>query len=289
MENSGLGYTEFDIRRVIPGEAEAVRARIAAVLEQFNYRVLNEQPLQARRSQQRNILAANSLDLTTKLTVGLKTQSPHATLATFDYAVQQVWTEGDKQTFEREVDAIVALALAADRPTVCAACGAQSAGDSRFCRSCGAPASRESLPAELEVMRLTADARAAHQEIVSGVIILLLDLAIALPLILFGKPKLVNLGVGVLIAGQLLAWACLIYGMLRLHRVLNPKRAARGEVEAPRLPFALPTSAVPLEALPPAPARVSVTEGTTELLGAAAPREEVKVPLRRTDKNTDSM
>ena len=41
MENSGLGYTEFDIRRVIPGEAEAVRARIAAVLEDFNYCVLN--------------------------------------------------------------------------------------------------------------------------------------------------------------------------------------------------------------------------------------------------------
>lgn len=285
MENSGLGYTEFDIRRVIPGEAEAVRARLAAVLEQFNYRVLNEQPLQARRSQQRNILAANSLDLTTKLTIGLRNLSPHATLATFDYAVQQVWTEGDRQTFEREVDAVVALALAASRPTVCASCGAESAGDSRFCRACGAPASRESLPAELEVMRLTADARAAHQEIITGVVVLLLDLAVALPMILLGKPKLVNVGFVFLVVGQLLAWLCLLYGMRRLHRTLNPKRPAREE--EPRLPLAVP-AAPQAQALPPAPARASVTEGTTELLGASR-REEVRVPLRRAPKDTDSM
>ncbi|HZB45718.1 MAG TPA: hypothetical protein VE360_10760 [Pyrinomonadaceae bacterium] len=286
MENSGLGYTEFDIRRVIPGEAEAVRVRIAAVLEDFNYRVLNEQPLQARRSQQKNILAANSLDLTTKLTVGLKNLSQHATLATFDYAVQQVWTEGDKQTFEREVDAIVALALAAARPTVCRACGAESAGDSRFCRACGAPASRESLPAELEVMRLTADARAAHQEHVTGVVVMLLDLAVALPLILFGKPKAVNFGIVLLIIGQLLAWGCLFYGMLRQHRMLNPKRAAREE-EQPPVPRAVP--AAQAQALPPPSAAwASVTEGTTELLGATR-REKVEVPLKRADKDTDAI
>lgn len=286
MENSGLGYTEFDIRRVIPGEAEAVRLRLAAVLEDFNYRVLNEQPLQARRSQQRNILAANSLDLTTKLTIGLKNLSQHATLATFDYAVQQVWTEGDKQTFEREVDAIVALALAAARTTVCRACGAESAGDSRFCRACGAPASRESLPAELEVMRLTADARAAHQEHVTGVLILLLDLAVTLPLILFGKPKAVNFALVLLVIGQLLGWVCLLYGMRRLHRTLNPKRAAREE-ESPRLPRALPTAAAPAQALPPPSTEwASITEGTTELLGTPR-REKIEAPLRRAD-NADT-
>jgi hypothetical protein len=281
MENSGLGYTEFDIRRVIPGEAEDVRVRLASVLEDFNYRVLNEQPLQARRSQQRNILAANSLDLSTKLTIGLKNLSQHATLATFDYAVQQVWTEGDKQTFEREVDAIVALALAAERTTLCRACGAESAGDSRFCRSCGAPASREELPAELEVMRLTADARAAHQEIVTGVIVLLLDLAVALPMILLGKPKLVNAGFVFLVIGQLIAWFCLLFGMIRLHRTLNPKRPAR-EAERPPLPRAVPAPAH-AQALPPPSARASITEGTTELLGASR-REKVGVPLRRADK-----
>ena len=223
MENSGLGYTEFDIRRVIPGDVEDVRLRLAAVLEEFNYRVLNEQPLQARRSQQKNILAANSLELTTKLTIALRTQSAHATLATFDYAVQQVWTEGDKQTFEREVDAIIALALAtADSGGFCRACGTESSGGSRFCRACGAPASRESLPAELEVMRLTAGARAAHQEHFSGILIMLLDLAVALPLIMFGKPKAVGMGIALLVIGQILGWACLLYGVLRLHRPPRP-------------------------------------------------------------------
>lgn len=285
MDNSGLGYTEFDIRRVIPGEAEAVRVRLAAVLEEFNYRVLNEQPIQARRSQQKNIFAANSLDLTTKLTVALRTLSQHATLATFDYAVQQVWTEGDKQTFEREVDAIIALASATARPTVCPACGVQSGGDSRFCRACGAPASRHSLPAELEVMRLTASARAAHQEHITGILIMLLDLAVALPLILWGKPKAVNAGIVVLVIGQLLAWACLLYGVLRLHRTLNPKRAA-GEEAAPGVPHAIP--AAQAAALPPPSAWASVTEGTTELLGAAR-REKAGVPLKRADEDTDAL
>lgn len=284
MENSGLGYTEFDITRVIPGDVEGVRQRLAAVLEDFNYRVLNEQPLQARRNQQRNIFAANSLDLTAKLTIALRTLSPHATLATFDYAVQQVWTAGDKQTFEREVDAIIALASATTKPTVCSACGIESDGDSRFCRACGAPASRESLPAELEVMRLTADARAAHQEHITGILIMLLDLAIALPFILFGKPKAVNVGIVILVIGQLLAWACLLYGVHRLHRTLNPKRAAREEAE-PHLPRAI--HAAQAQALPPASARMSVTEGTTELLGAAR-REKVEVPLKRAAEDSDT-
>ena len=41
------------------------------------------------------------------------------------------------------------------------------------------------------------------------------------------------------------------------------------EAEPPRLPRAVPASAAAhAQALPPAPARVSITEGTTELLAA---------------------
>jgi hypothetical protein len=290
--NAGMGYTEFDTRRIIAGDIETVRRRLCDVLEEFKYRVLSEQPIQARRPQQRNVLAANHLEVNVKLSVGLKPLSPHATLATFAYAAEYIFTEGDKQTYECEVDAIVALATASTKATVCRACGAGNTGDSRFCRSCGAPAARESLPAELEVMRLTAGARAAHQEHFTGVLIILINLAIALPLILLtGKPKAVRAGLIVLAIGQVLGWLSLLYGMLRLHRTLNPRRAASREPFAADFPRAV-AGAQGTSALPPPSATTwaaSVTEGTTELLGAPPKKETAAEPVRRPRENTDPL
>ncbi len=289
--NAGLGYTEFDTRRVIAGDIESVRRRLCDVLEEFKYRVLSEQPIQARRPQQRGILAANHLEVNVKLSVSLKTVSPHATLATFAYAAEYIWTEGDKQTFECEVDAIVAFATASAKATVCRACGAGNNGDSRFCRSCGAPAAREALPAELEVMRLTAGARAAHQEHFTGALILIASLALSLPLILLtGKPKAIRVGLIALAIGQLLGWLTLLYGMLRLHRTLNPRRGASREPFASDLPRAV-AGAQGTSALPPPSATAwaaSVTEGTTELLGAP-PKEPTAEPVRRARENTDPL
>jgi ribosomal protein L40E len=290
--NAGMGYTEFDTRRTIAGDIETVRRRLCDVLEEFKYRVLSEQPIQARRPQQRNIFAANHLEVNVKLSVALKPLSPHATLATFAYAAEYIFTEGDKQTFECEVDAVVALATASAKATVCRACGAGNTGDSRFCRSCGAPAARESLPAELEVMRLTAGARAAHQEHFTGLLIILINLAIALPLILLsGKPKAVRVGLIVLAVGQILGWLSLLYGMLRLHRTLNPRRGASREPFAADFPRSV-AGAQGTSALPPASANTwaaSVTEGTTELLGAPPKKEPAAEPARRARENTDPL
>ncbi len=290
--NAGMGYTEFDTRRVIAGDIETVRRRLCDVLEEFKYRVLSEQPIQARRPQQRNILAANHLEVNVKLSVALKPVSPHATLATFNYAAEYIWTEGDKQTFECEVDAVVALATATAKATVCRACGAGNTGDSRFCRACGAPAAREALPAELEVMRLTAGARAAHQEHFTGVVIVLINLAIALPLILLtGKPKAVRVGLIILAIGQVLGWLTLLYGMMRLHRTLNPRRGASREPFASDLPRAV-AGVQGTSALPPPSANTwaaSVTEGTTELLGVPPKKEPAAEPVRRARENTDPL
>jgi hypothetical protein len=287
--HAGAGYTEFDIRRVIAGDSESVRRRLCDVLEEFKYRVLSEQPIQARRPQQRNVLAANHLEVNVKLAIGLKPLSPHATLATFDYNAEYVWTEGDKQTFEREVDAIIALATASASATVCHACGASSTSDTRFCRTCGAPAAREALPAELEVMRLTAGARAAHQEVFTGVLIVLINLAITLPMILLtGRPKAIKSGFILLVIGQLLGWLTLLYGMLRLHRTLNPRRGAANQLLATDTRRAVAGAQV--RALPQANTTwaSSVTEGTTELLNTP-PKEPAAVPLRRERENTDPL
>jgi hypothetical protein len=190
------------------------------------------------------------------------------------------------------VDAIVALATASARATVCRSCGAGNTSDSRFCRSCGAPAAHESLPAELEVMRLNAGARAAHQEHFTGVLIILLNLAVALPLILLtGRPKAIRVGFIILAIGQILGWLTLLYGMLRLHRTLNPRRGASREPFAADLPRAV-AGAQGTSALPPASANTwaaSVTEGTTELLGAPPKKEPAAEPVRRARENTDPL
>lgn len=40
---------DHDVPRIVAGDAESLRARLADALEQMGYRVLNENPIQARR------------------------------------------------------------------------------------------------------------------------------------------------------------------------------------------------------------------------------------------------
>jgi len=141
-------------------------------------------------------------------------------------------------------------------------------------------------------MRLTAGARAAHQEHFTGALVLLASLAVALPLILIpDRPKPVRIGLIVLAIGQLIGWLTLLYGMLRLHRTLNPRRAASREPFGADLPRAV-TGAQGTVALPPPSANnwaASVTEGTTELLGAQPKKEPTAEPVRRARENTDPL
>lgn len=163
-------------------------------------------------------------------------------------------------------------------------CALNNAGDSRFCRGCGAP-NAGSLAAELEVMRLTAGARAGQQTIVAGAIILLSILSIALPLIFLGRAKRETIGWVLLILGQVTGWAILLYGILRLHRTLNPK------ITTEPLPLLNVTRTLPSfepAALPPQSARASVTEGTTELL-EFQPRKQRAIPVERASADTGEM
>ena len=49
-------HAEHHFRKVIPGDIEGVRRRLSDVLEDFNYVVLSENPLQAKRAAQRNFV-----------------------------------------------------------------------------------------------------------------------------------------------------------------------------------------------------------------------------------------
>jgi hypothetical protein len=253
----GIGaYPEHHFRRTIPGDIETVRQRLSAVLEDFGYIVINENPIQAKRPRQKSIWVAMVADYDTVLTIGLKPISSASTIATFDYAVEQLFTKAEMQALEREAEAIIALATAASVEAFCPSCGAENAGAVRFCRACGKPIARKDLPSELEVMRLTASASGSQIEITLGLIICLGTLLTTLPMILFSGTKGAVFGWIILALGEGLAFFFLQLGLRRLHRALNSTSPAQLETQE-------------RTALPPKP--VSVTEGTTELMNSHQP------------------
>lgn len=280
----GTGTAEYSTSRVLAGETEGARRRLVYALEALGYSVTSESPLQARRRSLKDMIRADFTEYARKLSVSLRPSSETAVVATLDFEVKHngCMTRGDLQTLEREADAIVALAAAPPASTLCRACGTENGGDAHFCRSCGAP-SAAGVPAELEVLRLTAGSRASLQEITTGLLIVLLTLAVTLPMILFSiKPKVVNTGWISLLIGETLGWLMTLYGVMRLYLTLNSqKRRARlaGVGQTQAIPQSLPNAQT--TALPPA----SVTEGPTELLGApnAYAREKVHVPRHRGD------
>lgn len=282
---SGYGVTEYQSKRVLVGDVETVRARFIIALEKLGYSVITEQPLVAKNSVQQSGLSSvncfpSALGSPIKLTIGLRLSNSNSTVATFDYAVMNsVVTKGDRQTLEREIDALLALATARPTATVCAACGTNLTSDSRFCRACGAPNSAEQ-PAELEVLRLTAEARASYQNIVGSVISILLVLALALPLMLFAR-KGPKAGTILLIVGEVLAFGWLFYGMCRLHLTLNRGGGSKQKSNERSAIHVMPS--LDTAALPQLPAPNSVTEGTTELL--ATPERE-RVPVNRPARDT---
>src|SRR5688572_16644272 len=171
MGGSGneMTVSEYTVRRVLTGEAEAVRARLVYALESLDYLVVSDNPLQARRARRKDIVRADFTDHPRRLAVGLRQVGATATQVTFDFAVTHGgWvTKGDLLTLEREADAVVALAASPPATGLCRSCGTENGGEARFCRLCGAP-NTSGEPAELEVLRLTASARAGLQEIVGG-------------------------------------------------------------------------------------------------------------------------
>lgn len=271
MNSDGTGnYEEHHFRKVIPGNIETVRQRLSDTLEDFNYMVISETPLQAKRVNRKNIMTANVLEYDARLTIGLKAISSASTLATFDYVVEYLFSKGERLTLEREADAMIAMVTAPMNKTVCPACETENVGAVRFCRVCGTPIMRSKLPAELEVMRLMGGTSAAQVEIYWGVSIIIFALMLTLPMILFGKPKLIISGWIIMALLEFFGLLCLGYGMRRLHKTVNPVNPVSQELPVDKLRTTSAqeslsvTPAQELLALHPQP--ISVTEGTTELI-----------------------
>jgi hypothetical protein len=273
MSGSNGSYEEHQFRKIIPGELETVRKRMCDVLEDFGYAVLGDNPIQAKRRRQRSILIATILECHTQLTIALKPISNASTLATFDYVVEYMFTKGDRQTLEREGDAIIALATTPVNRTICPSCHTENDGAVRFCRVCGLPV-RHDLPLELELMRMSAEASSAHLEISIGLIVQLLTLAVSLPLILLGLPALVRFGWILFGIGGVLSALPLLQGVHRLKSAVAPtppehgRRMSTPQVESIEARASLPSQ------------HMSVTDGTTELMSRAEVQAE---PVKDTD------
>jgi ribosomal protein L40E len=278
--NAMAMISEHDVTRVMAGQVESVRQRLAIALEQIGYRVMSENPLRARHAARKGaayFMSANALEYPTRLEISLKPQGNGATQVTFDCQVQHgAFGKGDRQTLTREAEAIVALASQRAQAMNCVGCGAEVAADSRFCRKCGAPIN-VAAPAELEVMRLTAGTRAGYQWTWVGVAILLFAGVFPLIAALADKPMkgMVVIWAFISLFG---AWA-LGAGLRRTHLTLNP-REEKDDVRLPTYaPAAIPTP-ITNELSQPTVYR-SITEGTTDLLPNLDENESVPLSRRR--------
>lgn len=286
---SGLSRTSHLSRSVLSGDIESARLRLTRALEKLGYHVISEDPLYARRGARGWAVyycSFDILDYPRKLKIGLKALGPNATLATFDYAAEHLGSvsfKGDRQTLRLEAEAIIALATQVGTITLCTACGTNQPDDSRFCRVCGAP-NVGGEPAELEVLRLAARARAGHHLITASVIWALAPLMTALFVIIFLGAKGGGLAAGLLAAmvANLIILLCVFNASRKtLKPALPQPQALPANLSQPDVtsgPAVLSASSALL------PEQKYVTEGTTELLTPKSKeREKELVYLRGRD------
>lgn len=272
----GMSRTEHALRSVIDSDVDSVRTRLTHALERLGYTVISDEPLYARRKARglaRHHLSANILDYPTKLTIGLRRISPQATLATFDYVADHWGTisfKGDRQTLTREAEAIIAFATAHANASACSSCGTKQTSEERFCRICGQPTiGRE--PAELEVLRVTSGTRAGYHLLALGAVWTALSVPLSIAAIILGG-GVVGLGAVLLLSQVFVGLLFLFWGTYTLSGALKPD-----EHQPTILPVDLPRQLSQKDAgyLPHAP--ISVTEGTTNLLGQKPKRGDEDV------------
>jgi hypothetical protein len=284
--DGGMTYhIEHDVTRTMHGDLESVRARLSDALEPLGYSVLNESPLQARRSGTStgaNGCANDIRKFPTSLTIGLKSAGAHSTRATFAYVVKNpvgYLSRGDRATLDREAEAAIALAQSLHRGTDCASCGAELGGATRFCRHCGAPAVAVA-PAELKVYQLTAETNSAYKWVYWSAVFIVLTAVLPLPLLLLGNVNPVKYAKLVKIVGFLCALfgagglSFLLTSLFRLRKIITISGAPDPIAILPRTSSSASpdTNELSPASASPSIAVNSITEGTTDLLPHEANR-----------------
>ena len=269
--------TEYDVTIVLPGDLESLRLRIASALERMGYRIVGEEPLQAKRNSKGNeLITMNVLDYAINLMIQMKPASEGATLVTFDYLIHDpVPPFGWRKIIDCEAKAIGALASQSLWSATCSVCNTDSSSDSRFCRRCGAPLAPPE-PSELEVLRVTAETRAAYNDLTLAAILILVSSLISFALTVGGY-TLGKLMIFLFLV-NVVGWFPLFFGIRRLRRAVKPADQAATE------PRKEPGATTRIPALPPKPVAVSVTENTTDLLEKS--EEPAPTSLRPASRDT---
>lgn len=264
---SGTG--EHLLSRILLGDVESVRSRLAGGLEQLGYYVLKEEPLVARRPARgwASWFGSNNvLNYSIALTIAVKPLSAGVARITFCYALKhRMLTNSGRQTLTREAEAIIALAAMRSASAGCVACGATAAVGSRFCRQCGTP-TVSSEPAEVQVLKVTAGLCAGLTRTIFGAIILALTFIVLLLGLTTAASRVSVIVVVSLLLGAF-GWALLLTGLRRLHYTLN----SRGETDV-----VLPLENRQTGRLLDDDALHSSSEKTTSLLSGA---RESQLPL----------
>jgi hypothetical protein len=288
------GSTEIYLKRVLAGNSESVRKRLTAALERLGYDVIEEEPaLLARRGAKGWGMwggSADVLDYAMTLTIRLKPTGANSTRATFDYNIKHPWlSQGDKEILTREAEAITALASVRAADNICGACGTESTGDSRFCRRCGAPMTSDQ--AELDVLRMSAEARAGHTSVASsaflaGITTLLTILTLVIIGTGFGGANILKILTAIAVLSGGIGLLNLLVTRFAWKRLNNALRLKIEERQSLPIRTAPEITGFEADDSPQELAGMSVTEGTTRLLDEPVghSEERFETPVVRDDR-----
>ena len=292
--NSFDQTTELYVKKVLAGNVGDVRLRLMASIESMGYDIIEEEPnIIARRGAKgwgTWFGSADVLDYAMTLTVRLKAVGANSTRATFDYLIKHAMlTKGDKHIVVQEAKTIAALSKMQAIEKMCPVCETESTDDSRFCRKCGAPLTSEQ--AELEVLRMMAETRAAKTSVVVSSILTPISMILIIAAFILNnadliKPKLFPVLLVLGGIGMLFAIMSLFFGWNRLKRALEKPETTTQNI--PRhIPESLETGE--FDALPPRRVPASVTEGTTNLLDEewTNRRAKEKIPVSNRRNTND--
>ncbi len=282
--------TELYVKKVLAGNIKTVRLQVMDAMETVGYDIIEEEPnILGRRGAKgwaTAFASADVLDYATNLTVRLKPIGENSTRVTFDYLIKHpLLTTGEKNIVVQEAETIAAISKTHAVEKMCSVCETESTDDSKFCRRCGAPLTSEQ--AELEVLRMMAETRAAKTSVVIGSVLTTISIiliAIAFVFILIGNLDSEAL-LGLLAFGGIAGLLGLIssfFGWNRLKRALEKPETTNTNQHIPRhVPESIETGE--FQELPPHQPIASVTEGTTNLLDEkwTNQHEKEKVPVSR--------
>ena len=215
MYNAGAQTTEIYLKEILADNAAQVRLQILEAVESFGYDIIEDEPHIVGRREATGwgiwSGSADVLDYARTLTIRLKPVGANSTRVTFGYAVKHpMLTKGEKNIVAQEARTIAAICRQSVQK-ICPACETESTDDSRFCRKCGAPLTTEL--AELEVLRMMAETRAAKTSVVTAAVLMPLALFLfSLALILSGLNALNPKGLIILLVLGIITTATAMQG-----------------------------------------------------------------------------